>query len=120
MCGIVGYVGNREALPVILKGLHRLEYRGYDSAGVAIIGDDKQFARTRAIGKVNALEDALGENKLEGKIGLAHTRWATHGGVTERNAHPHICKNRISRNHDSGCWHRRRFSTYLGTPTHDL
>ncbi|MFA6273530.1 MAG: glutamine--fructose-6-phosphate transaminase (isomerizing), partial [Candidatus Paceibacterota bacterium] len=88
MCGIVGYVGKKEALPILLQGLRDLEYRGYDSAGVAILNDGK-IKRIREVGKVDLLIKKVGSQKLEGTIGIAHTRWATHGGVTESNAHPH-------------------------------
>ncbi|MFC2088980.1 glutamine--fructose-6-phosphate transaminase (isomerizing), partial [Calditrichota bacterium] len=89
MCGIVGYVGNKKVLPILLTGLKRLEYRGYDSAGVAVMGDDKLLIQKRA-GKISGLENALNLQKIEGTIGIGHTRWATHGAPTEVNAHPHI------------------------------
>ena len=85
MCGIVGYVGGREACPVLLKGLHRLEYRGYDSAGVAMVGKDGALNVYKCKGKVSDLEHFLEGKELGGSIGIAHTRWATHGV----NAHPH-------------------------------
>ncbi len=88
MCGIVGYVGGRDAVPVIVEGLRRLEYRGYDSAGVAVVRDGVLFRR-RAAGKLRNLEDALKAEPLHGTYGLGHTRWATHGRPTEENAHPH-------------------------------
>ncbi len=91
MCGIVGAVAARNIVPVLLEGLRRLEYRGYDSAGIAVIDGANQFARTRRIGKVKELEGAVDQESVLGSTGIAHTRWATHGGVTERNAHPHIC-----------------------------
>src|SRR5271169_1243741 len=89
MCGIVGYVGTQQAVPIILEGLKRLEYRGYDSAGLAVYCDDGQFAVRRAKGKLRNLEDALRLNPVEGTFGIGHTRWATHGRPTEENAHPH-------------------------------
>ncbi|MHB8340649.1 MAG: glutamine--fructose-6-phosphate transaminase (isomerizing) [Mycobacteriales bacterium] len=90
MCGIVGYVGQQPALEVILGGLRRLEYRGYDSAGVAILGGDGSLAIERRAGELKNLEKALGEvGDLPGTTGLGHTRWATHGAPTDRNAHPH-------------------------------
>lgn len=89
MCGIVGYIGKKQALPILLKGLRRLEYRGYDSAGIAIQNEDK-LTHIRATGKIDNLESAIGTNDAPGTVGIAHTRWATHGGVTEENAHPHI------------------------------
>ena len=89
MCGIVGYIGNRKAVPIILEGLKRLEYRGYDSAGVAVYCDDDQLAVRRASGKLRNLEEAIRLNPIDGAFGIGHTRWATHGRPTEENAHPH-------------------------------
>jgi glucosamine--fructose-6-phosphate aminotransferase (isomerizing) len=88
MCGIVGYIGKKEALPILVSGLRRLEYRGYDSAGVAILDCDK-IKRVRSVGKIDNLAEKLKSEKIAGQVGIAHTRWATHGGVTEDNAHPH-------------------------------
>jgi len=88
MCGIVGYIGNKQALPILIQGLRRLEYRGYDSAGVSILNDGK-MKRVRSVGKIENLADKVKNVDLEGTVGIAHTRWATHGGVTEENAHPH-------------------------------
>ena len=96
MCGIIGYIGTKEALPVLIKGLRRLEYRGYDSAGVAVlegIKDKNQkthIQRIRAVGKIDNLAEKVKGQEPKGTIGIAHTRWATHGGVTEENAHPHV------------------------------
>ena len=89
MCGIVGYVGPRVATPLLIEGLKRLEYRGYDSAGVAVMNGNGLETR-KAAGKISRLEAALGADPLHGSIGIAHTRWATHGAPTEVNAHPHI------------------------------
>jgi glucosamine--fructose-6-phosphate aminotransferase (isomerizing) len=89
MCGIVGYIGNRKAVPIILDGLKRLEYRGYDSAGLAVYCDDGQLAVRRASGKLRNLEEAIRLNPVDGAYGIGHTRWATHGRPTEENAHPH-------------------------------
>jgi glutamine---fructose-6-phosphate transaminase (isomerizing) len=89
MCGIVGYIGNRKAVPIILDGLRRLEYRGYDSAGIAVLNGDNHLAIRRASGKLRNLEDAIRINPLDGPYGIGHTRWATHGRPTEENAHPH-------------------------------
>jgi len=89
MCGIVGYIGSHKAVPIILEGLKRLEYRGYDSAGLAVCGDDNQLAIRRAQGKLRNLEEVIRQNPLEGTFGIGHTRWATHGRPTEENAHPH-------------------------------
>lgn len=88
MCGIVGYIGKEEALPVLLGGLRDLEYRGYDSAGVAVLQNGK-IKRIREVGKVDFLVKKIDQEKFGGTVGIAHTRWATHGGVTENNAHPH-------------------------------
>jgi glucosamine--fructose-6-phosphate aminotransferase (isomerizing) len=89
MCGIVGYIGERKAVPIILEGLKRLEYRGYDSAGLAVYGDDNDLAVRRASGKLRNLEDAIRLSPVDGSFGIGHTRWATHGRPTEENAHPH-------------------------------
>ena len=89
MCGIVGYVGNREAVPVIVDGLRRLEYRGYDSAGIAVMNGSKKLEVRRASGKLRNLEEAIRDKPLAGSYGIGHTRWATHGRPTEENAHPH-------------------------------
>jgi len=96
MCGIVGYVGNQPALPIILDGLRRLEYRGYDSAGVAVVGQREGLQIRRASGKLRNLEEAIRLNPIHGSYGIGHTRWATHGRPTEENAHPHRdCKGEI-------------------------
>lgn len=89
MCGIVGYIGKRKAYPILIKGLHRLEYRGYDSAGVALINDHGQLNVYKAKGKVSDLEHAVADKDTTGYIGIAHTRWATHGEPNQVNAHPH-------------------------------
>lgn len=89
MCGIVGYIGNKEAYPILIKGLKRLEYRGYDSAGVAIISDNQQLNVYKAKGKVSDLEHFVIQKDISGTIGIAHTRWATHGEPCSENAHPH-------------------------------
>jgi len=88
MCGIVGYIGPREATPYLIAGLKRLEYRGYDSAGIAVFDGEKVNIR-RAVGKITNLEALVGKDPIYGSVGIAHTRWATHGPPTERNAHPH-------------------------------
>src|SRR5947208_12710312 len=97
MCGIVGYVGPDQALPIVLEGLRRLEYRGYDSAGVAVI-DGRSLSVVKRAGKLGELEGALGEEtSLPGSVGMGHTRWATHGAPTDQNAHPHLdCSGRIA------------------------
>ena len=89
MCGIVGYIGSKDAVPVILDGLKRLEYRGYDSAGIAVAGNGDGLQVRRAAGKLCNLEEVVRENPLDGTYGIGHTRWATHGHPTEQNAHPH-------------------------------
>ena len=89
MCGIVGYIGKRKAYPILIKGLKRLEYRGYDSAGVAIISDDRQLNVYKTKGKVSDLENFVTQKDISGTIGIAHTRWATHGEPCSANAHPH-------------------------------
>jgi glucosamine--fructose-6-phosphate aminotransferase (isomerizing) len=95
VCGIVGYVGPKPLVPVIMDGLRRLEYRGYDSAGIAVVQNGELQIR-RSAGKLSNLQDALAKHPLDGSFGIGHTRWATHGRPTEENAHPHRdCKNRI-------------------------
>ena len=90
MCGIVGAVAQRDVAPILLEGLRRLEYRGYDSAGVAIVGQDGELQRVRRTGKVSELAEAIDQCPAPGGTGIAHTRWATHGEPNERNAHPHV------------------------------
>jgi glutamine---fructose-6-phosphate transaminase (isomerizing) len=90
MCGIVGAIAERNIVPILMEGLRRLEYRGYDSAGLAVLNGSRQLTRLRTVGKVRALDEALEQSPASGKIGIAHTRWATHGVPSERNAHPHI------------------------------
>src|SRR6202051_1472487 len=89
MCGIIGYVGPREQTPILLGVLGRLEYRGYDSAGIATLNGSAQMEIRRAVGKLNNLRHAIDEAPLAGNIGIGHTRWATHGRPSEGNAHPH-------------------------------
>ena len=89
MCGIVGYIGNQDAFPILIKGLHRLEYRGYDSAGVALINQDNELNVYKAKGRVSELEEFCKSKNISGNIGIAHTRWATHGEPNNVNAHPH-------------------------------
>lgn len=92
MCGIIGYIGNKPATPILVTGLRRLEYRGYDSAGVALL-QDGVITRVRSVGKIDNLAEKLKGSNFSATTGIAHTRWATHGGVTEENAHPHAALN---------------------------
>ena len=95
MCGIVGYIGNKNAVEVIYNGLEKLEYRGYDSAGIAVIENDK-IERRRSVGKLINLQKNIKSNKIFGNIGIGHTRWATHGKPSEENAHHHTdCSGKI-------------------------
>jgi glucosamine--fructose-6-phosphate aminotransferase (isomerizing) len=94
MCGIVGAIANRDIVPILMEGLKRLEYRGYDSAGLAILNGGIQ--RVRRVGRVAEMESAVAAQGLKGILGIAHTRWATHGGVTEPNAHPHVSRGEIA------------------------
>ena len=96
MCGIVGAIAERDVVPVLMEGLRRLEYRGYDSAGVAVLNGDSQVGRIRTPGKVSALQELLDEQPMHGPLGIAHTRWATHGEPTQSNAHPHVCKGTVA------------------------
>src|SRR6201988_3826302 len=108
MCGIVGAIAERNIVPILMEGLRRLEYRVYDSAGLAVLNGSKHLTRLRTVGKVRMLDEALEQTPTAGKIGIAHTRWATHGVPAERNAHPHISRdglaivhNGIIENHES-------------------
>src|SRR6266705_2620752 len=89
MCGIVGYIGPKKVVPVVIEGLRKLEYRGYDSAGIAVVNGTGKLEIRRAPGKLRNLEEAIAKSPLEGTYGIGHTRWATHGHPTEENAHPH-------------------------------
>ena len=106
MCGIVGAVAQRDVAEILINGLHRLEYRGYDSAGVAVVNEHHELQRVRCLGKVKALDEAVSEKSLIGGTGIAHTRWATHGEPSEINAHPHasgtfaVVHNGIIENHE--------------------
>src|SRR5690554_2128511 len=96
MCGIVGAVSERDVQGILLEGLRRLEYRGYDSAGMAVISEHSMVQRAREVGKVAALAEAIGEHPLPGNLGIAHTRWATHGEPSQANAHPHMSGDRLA------------------------
>jgi glucosamine--fructose-6-phosphate aminotransferase (isomerizing) len=96
MCGIVGVVAERNAVPILLEGLRRLEYRGYDSAGLAVLNSKGQVDRLRTVGKVKILQDAVSASPIGGIVGIAHTRWATHGVPSTRNAHPHVSRDGIA------------------------
>ena len=107
MCGIVGAVAKREVSAILLEGLKRLEYRGYDSAGLALINASQHLACAKQMGKVAVLENSLKQNPLQGTLGIAHTRWATHGKPSKINAHPHqsgeniaLVHNGIIENHE--------------------
>lgn len=113
MCGIIAYIGNKQALPILTKGLRRLEYRGYDSAGIAVLNGD--IKRVRAVGKIDKLDEKLKGSNIEGTIGIAHTRWATHGGVTEDNAHPHVaCDGKLTIVHNGIIENYRELKQKLG------
>lgn len=106
MCGIVGAVAQRDIAEILLEGLRRLEYRGYDSAGLAVVDNEGHMTRVRRLGKVQMLAQAVEEQPLHGGTGIAHTRWATHGEPSESNAHPHVSEhiavvhNGIIENHE--------------------
>lgn len=113
MCGIVGAVAQRDVALILVEGLKRLEYRGYDSAGLAVIGADGNWARLRRLGKVQALADALAEKPVSGGTGIAHTRWATHGAPSEVNAHPHISGDNIALVHNGIIENHEQMRSYL-------
>ena len=98
MCGIVGGIAERSVMPILLEGLRRLEYRGYDSSGIALLDGSHTIQRIRAMGKIKQLETKIEQAKtvLSGNIGIAHTRWATHGIPSENNSHPHVCNNKVA------------------------
>src|SRR5258707_14891378 len=95
MCGIVGYIGNKQAADFLVEGLRRLEYRGYDSAGIATRAVSGDFPRVKSVGRIDALAEKLATAPIPGTMGIGHTRWATHGIPSEANAHPHIGGNGV-------------------------
>ncbi len=113
MCGIVGAVAQRDSVPILIEGLRRLEYRGYDSAGVAIVTEDGKLCRRRTKGKIAVLADCIDQDPVAGHTGIAHTRWATHGEPTEANAHPHISHDRIAVVHNGIIENHERLRTEL-------
>ncbi|MEK7131467.1 MAG: glutamine--fructose-6-phosphate transaminase (isomerizing) [Patescibacteria group bacterium] len=115
MCGIVAYIGSKKALPILINGLRRLEYRGYDSSGVTILNNG-EFLSAKAVGKIDKLVEKINGQDLAGTFGIAHTRWATHGGVTEPNAHPHAdCTGKITLAHNGIIENYRELKEELGT-----
>ncbi len=115
MCGIIAYIGSSDALPVLLDGLHRLEYRGYDSAGLALLQPGGIEVR-KAVGRIANLAAEIEKNPVSGSVGISHTRWATHGAVTRENAHPHtdrsgrlyLVHNGVIENYQTGLFERLR------------
>ena len=100
MCGIIGAAAERDVVPILMEGLRRLEYRGYDSAGVLVVDGDTGINRVRTVGKVSQLADAIKDSPIHGQTGIAHTRWATHGKPSQSNAHPHICRDKVGLVHN--------------------
>src|SRR6056297_549652 len=119
MCGIVGYVGKRNAVPIMIEGLHRMEYRGYDSAGIAISNGENELIIDKTAGKVKDLEKSVKDNEYKSDIGIAHTRWATHGAPTDSNAHPHLdCTGKIAVVHNGIIENYRSLKIYLEEKGH--
>jgi glucosamine--fructose-6-phosphate aminotransferase (isomerizing) len=120
MCGIVGYVGKRKAVPLLIEGLKRLEYRGYDSAGMAVL-EDRSLIHEKCAGKINALEELLRNKEFNSTVGIAHTRWATHGEPTDLNAHPHLdCKGGIAVVHNGIIENYRSLRELLDRKGHEF
>ena len=120
MCGIVGAVAERNVVPILLEGLHRLEYRGYDSAGIAVLAEPKQIKVVRRQGRVGVLAEAIAASGIKGTVGIAHTRWATHGEPSERNAHPHMIGNRIAIVHNGIIENYKQIQQTLGFNKYEL
>ena len=119
MCGIVGYIGNKKAEEIIVDGLSRLEYRGYDSAGVSFINNTQKIKTIKCTGKIKVLKNKLKKNYLEGKVGIGHTRWATHGQPNEVNAHPHFCgKQKIAVVHNGIIENYKNLKKFLNEKGH--
>src|SRR3546814_11690345 len=114
MGGIVGAIAARDVSSILVDGLHRLEYRGYDSTGVAMLDSHGTLQLRRAVGKVVKLEEKLRESPCHGQLGIAHSRWAKHGGVTEANAHPHVSGGRLALIHNGHIEHSRSEESRLG------
>ncbi|EKE11175.1 MAG: hypothetical protein ACD_15C00133G0026 [uncultured bacterium] len=113
MCGIVGYIGQKKACPILIEGLRQLEYRGYDSAGISVINENGIFT-AKSAGRVQELENKIGEKEVFGEVGIAHTRWATHGKPSDKNSHPHgDCKNNISVVHNGIIENYRELKDFL-------
>ena len=104
MCGIVGGIAQRNVVPILIEGLKRLEYRGYDSAGLAVVHNNEIY-RKRELGKVKGLEALIDADPIAGYLGIAHTRWATHGKPSTANAHPHISRDKIAVVHNLSLIH---------------
>ena len=120
MCGIIGYLGEREAQPVLINGLKKLEYRGYDSAGIAVMGD-AGLGIEKMAGKISELEDSLVEKPRPGKVGIGHTRWATHGEPNDVNAHPHRgCGDEYSLVHNGIIENHRKLRSKLEAGGHEF
>jgi len=120
MCGIVGGVAERRIVNILLEGLKRLEYRGYDSAGVALLSPEGELKREREVGKVQNLADAVTASEVNGVTGIAHTRWATHGGVTQANAHPHMSSDQIALVHNGIIENHETLRTELTAKGHEF